>query len=201
MHPNTKDLAHPGAFTLAVLRRCSTCRTALHIRLASRGASACHGWYVPFELYFSQDFFLLVPLLFRRIEVQRTHPGSREATPDVDLHGSSFFLLLTTLSSLFWLLLDRSTIPIPSVRVRRNLGCYPQQGCSSRSSRTLQAWSSFYSFFLDLPICMQAWRLNRKLPWTDTVWMAERHKATESIVTTCNTWFDVCFVHKPFLLS
>ena len=105
MHPNTKDLAHPGAFTLAVLRRCSTCRTALHIRLASRGASACHGWYVPFELYFSQDFFLFVPLLFRRIEVQRTHPGSREATPDVDLHGSSFFsysLLCRPCSDCFW---------------------------------------------------------------------------------------------------
>ena len=44
-----------------------TSRTALRIRLASLAASACHGWYVPFELYFSQDFFLLVPLLFRRI--------------------------------------------------------------------------------------------------------------------------------------
>ena len=61
MHPNTKDLAHPGAFTLAVLRRCSTCRTALHIRLASRGASACHGWYVPFELYFSRISSFLYP--------------------------------------------------------------------------------------------------------------------------------------------
>ena len=71
-----------------------------------------------------------------------------------------FFLLLGTLSSLFWLLLlDRSTIPWPSLRRHRNLGFCPSQGSSSRSLRILQAWSSFYSFFLDLPIFIQVLRL------------------------------------------
>ena len=83
-------------------------------RPASLGGSPRHIWYVSFELF--PRFLPSCALLFRR---QTKSGASLTSSPRnsawLGFTGHVFFLLLSTLSSLFWLLLlDRSTISRPS---------------------------------------------------------------------------------------